>query len=763
MIEPLPLVSSLSPSVLSFLDTQLHTADDLLEASRLVSELQNDCHLLDHSLKDLNQNLGTYLLAYSTHSDQVGLLFRDINTKLTSFQSSISDGDGKEKREKSETFLGKELPALAREVARVEAVRVYAETALKLDTLVGDIEDAVSSSVTKNLRKQTSSQNSEEARFIAINALKLAEEVLAKVSKTRPQWSRLVSAVDHRVDRALAILRPQAIADYRSLLTSLHWPPSLSTLNPSNLEPKKSTNPLFTMQGHLKQQYCDSFLALCKLQELQTQRKIRQLQGHNSNLDVIHQPLWAIEELVNPISIASQRHFSKWGDKPELIFALVYKITRDYVDSMDELLQPLVDKANLSGYSCREEWISAMVTSLSTYMAKEIFPIYIENITENRITWLHFIDLMISFDKKIKTLVAQSGIMLEEDVNMEKVSCLSVFIDRPDWLDLWGEIELSDAIEKLTPVLEDEKKWSTEVQESVNILGSEEFKSPAISSAFLRRVSSIIERCRSLPGVEIRTRFIRSTGAPIIHRFLEFLLLKCQEAEGLTALTDDDALIKVTKCINGCRYFESVLKEWCEEVFFLEMGSDGGIFDEEIRKLEEFRIEWVEKLSKVVFRGFDACCREYIKNKKQWMEKTEEGWGVSRSFILGLDYLQAKMSILEMNLNKMDFVGVWRQLASAIDLFVFNGVFMNYVKFSEGGVERLANDLTVLFGVFKGWCLRPEGFFGKLSEGLKLLKMEDRLVRGSVEGGERWLKQNGIRHLSVSEVERVVKSRVYGN
>ncbi|PHT48138.1 RINT1-like protein MAG2 [Capsicum baccatum] len=75
-------------------------------------------------------------------------------------------------------------------------------------------------------------------------------------------------------------------------------------------------------------------------------------------------PLWDIEELVNTISIPSQLHFSKWVD----IFALVYKVIRDYVDSMDELLQPLVDEAMLSGYSCREEWISGMLTSLWTKM-----------------------------------------------------------------------------------------------------------------------------------------------------------------------------------------------------------------------------------------------------------------------------------------------------------------------------------------------------------------------------------------------------------
>lgn len=778
MIEPLPLVSSLSSSVLSFLDTELHTAEDLQQAPKLVSDLQSDCHLLEQSLTDLNQRLGTCLLSYSTYSDQVGVLFNNINAKLNSFQSSISDGEGGERRERSETFLGKELPALAREVARVEAVRVYAETALKLDTLVGDIEDAVSSSVNRNLRKQTSAQNSEEVRFVAINALKLAEDVLTKVSKTRPQWSRLISAVDHRVDRSLAILRPQTIADYRLLLTSLGWPPPLSTLNPSNLEEKKSveeTNPLLTMRGDLKRQYCDSFLALCKLQELQTQRKSRQLQGHNLDF-TLHQPLWAIEELVNPISIASQRHFAKWTDKPELIFALIYKITRDYVDSMDELLQPLVDEAMLRGYSCREEWISAMVTSLSMYMAKEIFPMYIsqmdeENTPENqsqaKISWLHFIDLMISFDKKVKTLVAQSGITLslEEDGNMQKISSLSVFCDRPDWLDLWAKIELNDANDKLQSEIEDEKNWLLEVQESGLVLGSEAYKSPAISSAFLRRLSSIIERCRSIPSVPLRSRFIRLASAPIIHRFLDFLLLRCQEAEGLTALTDDDALIKVTKSINGCRYFESVLKEWCEEVFFLEMGSDnennsGGVIDDEIRKMEKFRTEWVEKLSKVVLRGFDACSREYTKNRKQWLEKTEEGWAVSKSFIGALDYLQAKMSVLQGNLNKIDFVSVWRSLAAAIDSLIFSSVFMSYAKFNDGGVERLANDMTVLFGVFKPWCLRPEGFFPKLSDGLKLLKMEDKQLRGSVEGGERWIKQNVIRNLTLTEVERIVKTRV---
>ncbi|THF93885.1 hypothetical protein TEA_029810 [Camellia sinensis var. sinensis] len=377
------------------------------------------------------------------------------------------------------------------------------ETALKLDTLVGDIEDAVSSTINRNLRKHSSTQNSEDVRLLAIKSIKLTEDVLASVTKTRPQWARLVSAVDHRVDRALAILRLQSIADYRALLTSLGWPPPLSMSNSSDSDARKPAevqNPLFTMQGDLKHQYCENFVALCSLQELQRQRKSRQLAGHNREV-ALHQPLWSIEELVNSLAIASQRHFSKWVDKPEFMFALVYKITWDYVDSMDELLQPLVDEAMLSGYSCREEWISAMVSSLSTYLAKEIFPIYVGQLEEESVTSVR------------------------------------------------SQIEIADMFDQLKPEMENERNWSTKIQGGV-VSGPEDYKSPAISSAFLRRLSSVVDRSRSVPTIYLR----------------------CQEAEGLTALTDDDALIKVTKSINAGHYFESVLKEWCEDVFFREMG-----------------------------------------------------------------------------------------------------------------------------------------------------------------------------------------------
>ncbi|KAJ8753310.1 hypothetical protein K2173_019709 [Erythroxylum novogranatense] len=792
----LPRLSTLSSSAISFLNENLNCQADLDRAQSLVSELHSQCLDLDQALDHLKSNLGSRLVAYASFSHGIHRLVSDAQSKLTALDSftrttspsdgGLDSGDG-----------SKELPALAKEVARVETVRAYAETALKLDTLVGDIEDAVSSSMHRNLSKHSSFGSSEEARLLAIKTIGQVEDVLTLVTKTHPQWMRLVLAVDHRVDRALAMLRPQAFADYRALLASFGWPPPLSTLSSLKPDVRKSTealNPLFTMHGDLKRRYCENFLALCRLQELQRRRKSRQLASYNLEGALI-QPLWAIEELVNPISIACQRHFSKWVDKPEFIFALVYKITRDYVDSMDDLLQPLVDEARLLGYSCREEWVSAMVTSLVTYLAKEIFPIYIGQLDEEsvtgvqsqaRISWLHLVDLMIAFDKRIQSLVTHFGILnsFQGDDNLQKVSSLSVFCDRPDWFDLWAGIELNDTLEKLGPELDDERIWKIRIQGGALLSASENYKSPAISVAFIQRLSIVIDRCRSLPTNLLRSRFFRLVGGPIIQRFLNCMLHRCQEAEGLTALTDDDAVIKVAHSVNAAHYFESVLKEWSDDVFFLEMSSDnqnqlensinygrngregsfdgcGGILDEEIRQLEDFRKEWVEKISIVVLRGFDAGCRDYVKNRRQWQEKSEEGWTVSKNLVEALDYFQGKISVIQESLNRIDFVNVWRSLAAGVDRLLFTGVLMSNVKFNDSGVERFSSDLEVLFGIFRAWCLRPESFFPRVSEGLNLLKMGEKKIKAGLAGGGKWMKENGIRHLTVAEVEKILNSRVF--
>jgi hypothetical protein len=622
----------------------------------------------------------------------------------------------------------------------------------------------------------------QKTHHVAIEYLKTIEDLLASVTRTRPQWTRLISAVDHRVDRSLALLRPQAIVDHRALLSSLGWPPSLTGTQISDNNSGKSVetvNPLFSMKGDLTRKYSESFLSLCSLQELQKRRKARQLQGHNVD-NQLRQPLWVIEELVNPLSAAAQQHFSKWVENPEFVFALAFKITRDFVDSMDEILQPLVDKANLVGYSCREEWISGIVIALSTYLAKEIFPKQIELIQESsssdassalsqaRVSWLNLVDLMISFDKRTQDLLSGTGLLLsvKDDDNWQRVSVLSVFCDRPDWLEVWAEIERQEIFNNLKSAMENEKNWSKRVEGAMLEYGSDDYKSPAITGAVQQGLSLLIERARPIPSIALREEFIRSSASPIISEFLGFMFRRCQEAEGLTALADDDALIKVSQSINAARHVESTLAQWCEDVFFLEMenlslvGEGGSVFQQEINQLKEFRSEWVDKISTVILRGFDGRSRDYLKNKRQWQEHSDEP-AISRAIIESSGYMQGRLSKLEVGLNVLDFVTLWRAVASGVDQMLFAGIFTGTPKFSNGGVERLHADLSVLFAVFQAWCLRPEGFFPRLSDGLKLLKVDEKQLGDRMITDKNWLREHGVRHLTAAEAEKIIKNRVY--
>ncbi|KAG0469756.1 hypothetical protein HPP92_016456 [Vanilla planifolia] len=170
-----------------------------------------------------------------------------------------------------------------------------------------------------------------------------------------------------------------------------------------------------------------------------------------------------------------------------------------------------------------------MVTSLSTYLAKEVFPQYLDHLEDDgmRTTWLQLIDLMISFDKRMQSLLNKSGLLiLLEGKNLQSVSVFSVFCDRHDWLEVWIEIELGEMLDKLQSEMVIEKNWKTRLQGIILVSGSHDYKSPAISGMVLQSISLLIERAKSIPSISLRSKFLNSIGSPIIQEFPRLLAKK---------------------------------------------------------------------------------------------------------------------------------------------------------------------------------------------------------------------------------------------
>ncbi|XP_042515148.1 RINT1-like protein MAG2L [Macadamia integrifolia] len=820
-MEPRPVFSSvheLPPHLLRYLDENFKTQEDLMRAPTIAMELKKSCLNLDRNLMNLQKNLSSLAASWISRSNSASSALYHLNIKLQNFRLRTSqDGTGKVGLKKIRKILYEELPLLAKEVRRIEIVRIYAETTLQLEALVGDLEDAVYSVMNRNTwdifqanlshaSSPTAVGQMKEKLLLAVNAMNNIEDILVSISRCQPQWDRLLNSVDARVDKALAVLRPQALTDHRILLSSIGWPPPLLTLEQESEKSSGLPNPLVLMQGDKKDRYCESFLSVCALQHIHTRREKRKKnlleQKVDNSLD-----LWTIEALVSPFASRAEHHFSKWLEQPKFMFALVYRHTRDFVQGVDDVLQPLIDKARLVGYSAKEAWVSAMVKMLAGYLSTRKISVLAERYEDRDCkpevtsSWLHLLDLLIAFDKRMLSLASLGTPHSQENL---RVSMLSIFCDRLDWLRIWAKIELKDAWKKLKVDLKDERAWIIDTKakygfhtatepEPFLLSTRQEYKAPLIAEAAVNITSTMIERSQSLPNILIRTQFIRLSADRFLWKFLNLLFQHCKGAQLRSGYTENETLMSVSASINAARYCESVLREWSADVDFLEMsiaeddshiqadGLDdrGCFFVEQIKSLVELETDWLMVIITDLLQQFNTLTWEYVQNKEKWGQGQEQEFigtenivgtqvlTLSVEFVEALDSLRSQFGILREVLNSKDFLDLWRSVAEGLDHFIFRSILMSNARFTFQGASQFKTDMRALFLVFGPFCVRPEAFLPCIRDSMKLLEMDEQHVNQlrvslkDAEGNES-MHLHGITHISCNQAEKILSSRSFG-
>ncbi|XP_050152588.1 RINT1-like protein MAG2L [Malus sylvestris] len=769
----LPKPIDISSDQLRFLNHHFPAQEDVLhKAPPLLAALRSHYSDLNSHLQALQTALTQRTVSWIRLSSSAKTTLHNLHISLQNLSLLTSQyGSGLKKLQR---VLGTELPQLAREVLRIETIRSYLETTLQLEARVGDLEDAVFCFVNFHggkmfsgmLSNSSDAGTKHEKLLQAIKALNDLE-VLVDVMKLQPQWHHLLTSVDGRVDKTLAILRPQVFADHRSLLASLGWPPKLST---SQIESEKIAglpNPLVLMQGEKRKSYSNSFLALCALQHLQTRREKRQLNLLGQEVCMIQ--LWAIDELVSPIASRLEYHFSKWIDQPELIFALAHKTTRGFIAGVDDVLQPLIDKARLVNYSAKEAWVAAMVQLLSEFLAKSIFTDLAERYKDKQMKsevielWLHLVDLIVLFDKQMQSLVSSDvTLFLTESERVESlsgsISALMVFCKRPDWLKIWGKIELKNACRKFKTDLKSERAWLVDEKhqdalqldtefEQFLLSTREDYRAPLIAESALRITWEMVEKCQTMPSTLARIQFVRSTAVRFLWYFFKVLLLRCNKTEISPDNLDDDALVRLSGSVNASKYVESKLRQWSDDVNFLEMkvaendtsdqekddSTEISFFREEIKSLSELATNWLLEIISVLLRQFETLSWEYVQKVKHYDQQLEGSTPVEISaamditisvdFIEPLDVLRSHLMLLRMRLNPKDFLDLWRSVSEGLDHFISSSGIGCGIQPFDNRIKQFETDMQALFSVFQPFCVRPEAFFPRTIETIKLLKM----------------------------------------
>ncbi|WCJ20576.1 RINT-1 / TIP-1 family [Euphorbia peplus] len=810
-LQALPRISELSPAHADFIDRHFTTHADLLTTGPLIlSDLSSSFADSEAELIDLQRNLTKRMVSWISCSFRAKSSLANLNHALEnlSLRSSIQGIP-------SRRILHEDLPQLQKCIQRIVNIRKYMDTALQLEALVGDLEDAAYTSGYHNSRNMFSANRSipvittdfgakQERLIRAIKVMNSIEDVLVDVNKIHPQWSHLLESVDVRVDKALAIVRPQILADHRALLASLGWPPKLSAAEANTSDITSIPNPLVLMEGDKRKFYSQSFLGLCSLQHLQRRREDRHSIFQQRERIMT---LWAIDELVSPIASRMEHHFSKWVEQPEFMFALVYKITRDFIVGVDDVLQPLIDKARLVSLSAREAWVSAMIQMLSVFLSKNVVSVLAKQYKERHVkpevvsSWLHLIDHATAFDKRMQLLVSSEIHYFVEEVENDEglsrvLSVLSIFCDRPDWLKIWAKIELKDAWKKLKVELKDERAWVIDEKSRVLfdigtnpgqflLASREDYKAPLVAEHVVKITWEMIERCQTLPAVLPRIQFIRASAGKFIWHFLSVLVLRDKNTK---LILDDpyDSLIKICGSINAARYVESKLQQWSDDVKFLEMtiaesnshvnGNDNNsFFGEEVKSLSELETNLVMKILAAVLHHFEAVSSGYLDNRncfEHYDSIRVTGGGtdiaVSTNIVEALDGIRSQLSILKLNLNPKDLFDLWRSVADGLDRYVSSSISNNRICFSNEGIIQFEADMRALLLVFQAFCARPEAFFPCIKETLKLLKMSEKDIQFLTAHGRsaqraKCLKSCGIVNLSLVQVDNILRNRMFGS
>ncbi|KAK7401080.1 hypothetical protein VNO78_12392 [Psophocarpus tetragonolobus] len=812
----LPNAADLAPEHTNFLDQHFRTKHDLSHESSnlsLSSSLSNQCSelqslFLSHASKRTVSWISRSFRAKSS-LHQLSLALQNLSLRTS------PRGIG---MKRFRWVLREEIPRLTKEMNQIESLRCYLETAVQLEALVGDLEDAALFVMACHkgnmfsLKFSISRISEDGARkhdklIQAIKAMNDIEEVLVSVVKFHPQWHCLLKSIDIRVDKILVALRPQVFADHRALLVSLGWPPKLLPSKNGCEHITSLPNPLVLMEEDKRRNYSQSFIALSALQHLQKRREGRQLNNSLIKKDTQNLQLWAIDELVSPIASRMEYHFSKWTEQPEYMFALAYKVTRNFITGIDDVLQPLIDKARLISCSAKEAWVSAMVQMLSGFLEKNVFSLFTERYKVKDLkpdvssSWLHLVDLIIAFDKKMQSLLNLDTCFFTVSENFgglsRGVSVLSVFCNRPDWLKIWAKIEFKNAWKKLNTELKEEKAWviakkcTSVIDTDQKFLLStvEDHKAPPIAEFFLKIIWEMIERCQTMPSILSRAQFIRFTAGRFLWHFFKILLFRFKATELCLDNSDDVAIVGVCGLINAARYIWIKLQEWSDVVDFLEMRiaendcskvihdetmDNDCFFNEEIRSLSEMETNWLVEIIAVVLRQFEMLSWDYIQKNDSFEDdqdytniRENVDLVVSNNFVEALDALKIWLHTVKIHLNKKDFLDLWRSIGEGLDHYISCSIVRSESWFSKMGVNQFEADMQALIFIFQPYCACPHAFFPCINEILKLLKLKNEEVKlmqaflSNKENGSECLRPYGISHLSVNQILQVLRYKIW--
>ncbi|XP_022095559.1 RAD50-interacting protein 1-like isoform X2 [Acanthaster planci] len=583
--------------------------------------------------------------------------------------------------------------------------------------------------------------SSEVQKGISMGAMPSAVAHFAKLAQVSEALqgsacTNLVAFVTSTILFWYKILKEKLSSEFEEVLKAFNWPfvHSAVPMPPPPAQQVELKNRLETLFGQLvKLQLPDTLVF-----EDSTAREYSHLPGSRPLLLPLHL-------LLQPLRKRFRYHFhgkkqTNGLDKPEWYLTQVLNWIRDHSDFLDNTIQPILDTKDLSHISAKVEFIRGLLNIVAAKLEHDIPELLFD---EHLLS--HTIDEHLLFNREVRGSYSYPA---------GQPDCLHVLTGK-ECFERWLVVEKKFAVEKIDSLLASSAAWSPQYKD---LEETDDLKVPECVESFMTLMLVITERYKVLPSPTHHLRFLE-LQLDLLDDF-RVRLLQVMKQESADPLAGRHSAI-----LNGVNYIMDILKEWSEQVFFLQLQFyskeqetmehfnsaletltaaqdvsklsqgfqdgqmevlEGTVFDEILHLYGLLKDDMTATLQRTAVIDIKSRARPYRKDKWFAMPSPKDyiAPALSASLCELLQTLKERLQQLGDQLCPSVFNKLWMGLAEELNKFIYEEVILAN-QFNEGGALQLHYDMTKgLFSQFGDFTQRPENYFKEIKESCILLNLK---------------------------------------
>ncbi|XP_051007445.1 RAD50-interacting protein 1 [Acomys russatus] len=517
------------------------------------------------------------------------------------------------------------------------------------------------------------------------------------------------------------ILKDRLTSDLEDILAQLHWP-FITHAQPQTVGASRPASAP-EMHAALETLFCQ-LLKLQASDELLTETK--QLPEKYS-LPATPSVILPIQIMLTPLQKRFGYHFrgsrqTNVISKPEWYLAQVLMWIANHTQFLDEKIQPILDKVG-AAVNARLEFSRGLVMLILEKLASDIPCLLYDDSL-----FCHLVDEVLLFERELHSVHGYPSTF---------ASCMHILSEEACF-QRWLTVERKFALQKMDSMLSSEAAWVSQYKDITDV---DEMKVPDCAEVFMTLLLVITDRYKNLPSASRKLQFLELQKDLVDDFRLRLTQVMKEE-------TRDSLGFRYCAILNAVNYISTVLADWADNVFFLQLqqaalevfaensalsklqlgqlaSMESSVFDDMINLLERLKLDMLTRQVEHVFREVKDAAKLY--KKERWLSLPSQSeqavMSLSSSACPFLLTLRDRLLQLEQQLCFSLFKIFWQLLVEKLDVYIYQEIILAN-HFNEGGAAQLQFDMTRnLFPLFSHYCKRPENYFKHVKEACIVLNL----------------------------------------